>query len=68
MKIAVTGASGLSGSALAPALTGDGHALLRLGRRPERADDEIQWDPAGRRLDATRLEDVDAVVVPGGGR
>lgn len=62
MKIAVTGASGLIGSALVPALTGDGHSVVRLVRRPERADDEIQWDPPQRRLDASRLADVDAVV------
>jgi uncharacterized protein len=62
VKIAITGASGLVGSALVPALRGGGHDVVRLVRRAARASDEIGWDPAARRLDPTALADVDAVV------
>jgi uncharacterized protein (TIGR01777 family) len=62
MRIAVTGASGLIGSALVPALRQDGHSVVRLVRREARAADELSWDPAEHRLDPGALDDVDAVV------
>jgi uncharacterized protein (TIGR01777 family) len=62
MKIAVTGASGLIGSALIPFLAADGHTVVRLVRRPVRSRDEIRWDPAHRQLDPAALTDVNAVV------
>ena len=45
MRIAVTGASGLIGSALAPKLRDERHELVRLVRRQAQAPDEVQWDP-----------------------
>lgn len=62
MKIAITGSSGLIGSALVPALRADGHDVVRLVRRPPGAADEVRWDPARRHLDPAALTDVDAVV------
>ncbi|MEU2350842.1 TIGR01777 family oxidoreductase [Modestobacter sp. NPDC049651] len=62
MKVAVTGSSGLIGSALVPALQADGHEVLRLVRRTPRTADEHRWDPAHRRVDPALLADVDAVV------
>jgi uncharacterized protein len=62
MKVAVSGASGLIGSALVPALRADGHAVLTLVRRPPRADGEVRWDPAGGLLDPVDLAGTDAVV------
>ena len=62
MKVAVTGASGLIGSALVPALWGQGHDVVRFVRGTPRAADERPWDPAARRLDPEHLSDVDAVV------
>jgi uncharacterized protein (TIGR01777 family) len=45
MRVAVTGASGLIGSALVPALRARGHEVVRLVRRPASAPDEVRWDP-----------------------
>jgi uncharacterized protein (TIGR01777 family) len=62
VKIAVTGSSGLIGSALLRALREDGHRVVRLVRRAPADPDEIRWDPAARRLGQAALVDVDAVV------
>ncbi|ADP79816.1 epimerase [Pseudofrankia inefficax] len=62
MRIVVSGASGLLGSALVPALRADGHAVVTLVRREPRGPDEARWDPDGGQLDASVLAGVDAVV------
>jgi uncharacterized protein len=45
MKVAVTGSSGLLGTALVASLRSDGHEVIKLVRRPARSADEIRWDP-----------------------
>ena len=45
MRVLVSGASGLVGSALVPALESAGHSVVRLVRR-DPAPNEIRWDPA----------------------
>jgi len=62
MKIAVTGASGLIGSALVPALEASGHEVVQLVRRAPEGPSELAWDPAAESIDAERLAGVDAVV------
>ena len=62
MKVAITGASGLLGSALVPFLTTGGHEVVRLVRRAPKAKDEVRWDPDAGEIDAAALEGVDAVV------
>lgn len=62
MKVAVTGASGLIGSALVPALRDAGHDVVTLVRRPAERDAEIEWHPDAGTIDAERLAGVDAVV------
>lgn len=62
MRVAITGSSGLVGTALRGSLLADGHDVLRIVRRAPQADDEIGWDPARGRVDARSLEGLDAVV------
>lgn len=62
MKLAVTGASGLVGSALVPHMRTCGHEVLRLVRRVPKANDEVLWDPDSGAIEAAALEGVDAVV------
>jgi hypothetical protein len=62
MKVAVSGASGLIGSALVPALETAGHEVVRLVRREPAGPDEIAWNPAEGTIDTTALPGVDAFV------
>jgi uncharacterized protein (TIGR01777 family) len=62
MRVAVTGASGLIGSALVPALRERGHDVLRLVRRATSAPDEVRWDPESGEVDLPALNGVDGVV------
>lgn len=61
MSIAVTGASGLIGTALCKRLEADGHRVTRIGRAAT-SPDAIVWDPSADRLDVARLEGIDAFV------
>jgi uncharacterized protein (TIGR01777 family) len=62
MKIAITGASGLIGSALVPHLRARGDDVLRLVRRRAVAPDEVEWDPIGGSVDLEALAGIDGVV------
>lgn len=63
MRIAITGATGLIGGALADDLAADGHEVVRVTRSPHKAGpDDVVWDPDAGTIDAARLERVDAVV------
>jgi uncharacterized protein (TIGR01777 family) len=63
MHIAVTGSTGLVGSALVPFLKSRGHSLLRIVRSAnDSTGEDIAWDPSTGRIDAGRLEALDAVV------
>ena len=62
MRVAVTGASGLIGTALVPHLRSVGHEVVRLVRRPAAAPDEITWDPTAGTVDLERLAGTDAVI------
>ncbi len=61
-RIAITGASGLIGTALVGHLKSEGHTVQRLVRRPTVAPDEIQWDPKTGYVDIEALRGVDAVI------
>ncbi len=64
MAVAITGASGLIGTALAASLTADGTDVIRLVRREATAPDEVSWDPAKRTVDTAALAErsITAVV------
>jgi uncharacterized protein (TIGR01777 family) len=63
MIIAITGSSGLVGSALVHALEADGHLVRPVVRRAARPDaNEIRWDPDRGMIDAAEFAGVDAVV------
>ncbi len=60
LTVAVTGASGLVGSALGALLSTGGHRVVRLVRGTARGADERQWNPQGPATDL--LDGIDAVV------
>lgn len=62
LNVAITGASGLIGSALSAHLVGRGDTVVHLVRRPARNSAEITWHPGGEPLPPAALADVDAVV------
>lgn len=62
MRVAVTGASGLIGSALVPSLRERGHEVIRLVRRSPGAVDEVRWDPESGEVDLVGLNGIDGVV------
>ncbi|MGK5631893.1 TIGR01777 family oxidoreductase [Streptomyces sp. URMC 123] len=62
MRVSITGATGLIGSALVRSLRADGHEVVRLVRRAPRGPDEARWDPGRGRVDAAGLAGSDAVV------
>lgn len=61
LHVAVTGSSGLIGSALVPFLTTGGHRVTRLVRG-EQNDGAVRWDPQTGQIDAARLGTFDALV------
>ncbi len=63
MKILVTGASGLIGSALVAALRAENHTVPRL-RRPGASLEagDVRWDPTSGEVDSAAMESADAVV------
>jgi uncharacterized protein (TIGR01777 family) len=60
LTVALTGASGLVGTALAALLTTGGHRVIRLVRRAPRDDGEREWRPDDP--DPGLLDGADAVV------
>ncbi len=67
MRILISGASGLVGSALGRALRAQGHAIARLVRPDGTvAEGDVRWNPASATIDRNALEGADAVVHLGG--
>lgn len=62
MRIAVTGASGLIGSALFKRLAADGHEVLPVVRNPEGGKGSLFWDSVRGEIHPAEWEALDAVV------
>ena len=61
-QVAVTGSSGLIGSALVGQLRADGFEVKKIVRRPVRNNDEVFWNPNIGEIDLTALSQVDAII------
>ena len=61
MKIAITGSSGLVGTALRGRLDAQGHEVVRIVRR-EAGPGEVRWDPETGDIDTEGLRGTDAFV------
>jgi uncharacterized protein len=62
VRIVVSGASGLIGSALTRSLRDDDHTVIALVRREARSADESAWDPAAYTIDRDVIASADVVV------
>ena len=60
--IAVTGASGLIGSALVGQLKSDGYEVKKLVRRAVRNNDEVFWNPNQGEINLPALNGIDAII------
>lgn len=60
LTIAITGASGMIGTALSSFLTTGGHTVIPVSRGKDEAG--IYWKPSDGEIDAASFEGVDAVV------
>jgi len=64
MRIAITGSTGLIGTALVEWFSKNGHSITRIVRdsHPSGANRCVVWDPNQRRIDAAALEGHDVVI------
>ena len=61
-RIAITGSSGLIGTALVGHLKAEGHTVQRLVRRAPIAADEVTWDPQTGYVDLQALAGVNGII------
>lgn len=61
-RIAIAGASGFIGSALAKHLESMGHAIIRIGRNENPKHHNIRWDPDNGVIDTQALAGVRIVI------
>src|SRR5688572_27877503 len=62
MKVLITGASGLVGTALQKSFSEKGYDILLASRSEPKNDRYVQWDAKDGFTEPNRLEGVDAVV------
>ena len=61
MRVAITGASGLVGTALSEVLVDAGHEVVPVTRSPAR-EGQIHWQPSEGTINAASFEGIEAVV------
>lgn len=61
-RIAIAGASGFIGTALATHLEGLGHAVIRIGRKEDARHGHIPWDPDAGTMAADKLAGIRIVI------
>ena len=61
-SVAITGSTGLIGSAAVRVFEQRDMRVLHVVRRAARADNEIAWDPTAGTIDGAKLDGVDAVI------
>lgn len=62
MRVLMTGASGMIGTALRESFTADGHTVTHLVRRTPVAPREVAWDPQAGTIDGRALEGHDVAI------
>lgn len=62
MRIAITGSSGMIGTALRASLERDGHEVIRIVRSGASEPGTVRWDIGGGELDPAALEGLDGAV------
>jgi uncharacterized protein len=63
VKILITGASGLVGTAATSALRADGHTVARFVRPGASAQPgDVRWDPMAATVDVAAMEGADAII------
>lgn len=62
MNVLISGSTGLIGSRLVSFLTPSGNQVVRLVRGEAKTDGEVSWNPETGEIDASKLEEIDAVV------
>ncbi len=60
--VAISGATGLVGSALTKSFEADGVRVLRLVRRETDSPDEVTWNYETGEVDTSKLEGVEAII------
>jgi hypothetical protein len=61
LKLAISGATGMIGQALTPFLRTNGHEVRRITRTAQRPGD-VDWSYDAGRIDAVKLDGLDAVI------
>lgn len=62
MRVAITGASGFLGAAIAASLVRDGVEVMRIRRAPHVALPDVAWNPPAGLITPDALERLDAIV------
>ncbi len=62
LTVAITGGTGMIGSALTALLRTGGHTVRWITRSPDAARGDIGWNPAAGTIDSAALAGIDAVV------